>query len=40
MLFPRDSMVVVINQWNIHGPPSMNPVELAQRVEAALIRSR
>ncbi len=40
MLFPGDSMVVVINQWNIHGPPSMNPIELAQRVEAALIKSR
>jgi CubicO group peptidase (beta-lactamase class C family) len=35
MLFPGDSMVVVINQWNIHGPPSMSPRELARRVEAA-----
>lgn len=35
MLFPGDSMVVVINQWNIHGPPSMGPVELARRVLAA-----
>ncbi|HPF61042.1 MAG: serine hydrolase [Gemmatimonadetes bacterium] len=32
MLFPGDSMVVVINQWNIHGPPSMGPIELARRV--------
>jgi CubicO group peptidase (beta-lactamase class C family) len=35
MLFPGDSMVVVINQWNIHGPPSMSPIELARRVLAA-----
>ena len=35
MLFPGDSMVVVINQWNIHGPPTMGPVELARRVLAA-----
>ncbi|MEO8480323.1 MAG: serine hydrolase [Gemmatimonadota bacterium] len=32
MLFPGDSMVVVINQWNIHGAPTMGPVELARRV--------
>lgn len=32
MLFPGDSMVVVINQWNIHGPPTMGPIELAKRV--------
>lgn len=32
ILFPGDSMVAVVNQWNIHGPPSMGPVELARRV--------
>jgi CubicO group peptidase (beta-lactamase class C family) len=35
MLFPGDSMVVVINQWNIHGAPTMGPIELARRVLAA-----
>ena len=35
MLFPGDSMVVVVNQWNIHGPPTLSPRELARRVEAA-----
>jgi CubicO group peptidase (beta-lactamase class C family) len=36
MIFPDDSMVVVINQWNIHGPPSMGPPELARRIRALL----
>ncbi len=35
MLFPGDSMVVVVNQWNIRGAPTMGPVELARRVLAA-----
>jgi CubicO group peptidase (beta-lactamase class C family) len=37
MLFPGDSMVVVINQWNINGPPSMGPPALAQRVRGLLL---
>lgn len=38
ILFPDDSMVVVINQWNIHGPPSIGPAELVRRVRGLLRR--
>jgi hypothetical protein len=37
MLCPGDSMVVVINQWNINGPHSMGPPALAQRVRGLLL---